>query len=156
MVREATFVLAVDPGDAHVGLAGWRKSGVAEGAGNVACMEIDAPEAPEEVRDILVVALRTGERCVLVVEEYVLYGGARGAAQTWQPMLTSEMIGALKFIAKELGVAVVEQGAGIKKPTRAQLEPRGIDQIGSGTHERDAELHLLHYLLKEGLWHQDA
>ena len=139
-----TAVLAVDPGGAHVGLAGWN-----EGEGRVST-EISADAAVGAVKNALIGYKLVADRVVLVLEEFRLYGH-KAQAQSWSTMDTSEMIGALKYVASELGVEVVEQGAGIKKPTARQLRARGIDREGVGGHARDAELHLLHYCLKEGL-----
>lgn len=91
---------------------------------------------------------------VLVIEEFRLYPD-KSEAQAFKAMKTSEMIGALKLVAKQYKVPVVEQGAGIKKATRAQLRARGIKQVGRGDHARDAELHLLHYILKNGIHKED-
>lgn len=141
---DTDFVLAVDPGDAHVGWARWTKAGVVTG-------EIDAELAAGFVDVVLNVAVHHRiYRSVLVIENFVLYPG-QDRRTTWNPMLTSELIGMLKWIASQRRVPVVLQGADIKKPTRAQLKPRGIKQVGSGSHARDAELHLYQYLLKEGL-----
>lgn len=129
-------LLAVDPGAAHVGWA--RRTS----RGEVACGEVDAPVALEWFEHTV------GHVDVVILEDFVLYGGQRGQAQTWQPMLTSEMIGAMKWIAHKHGVPVVLQGADIKKPIRAQLPARGVTQIGNGTHARDAELHLWNWIFQ--------
>lgn len=75
----------------------------------------------------------------------------KAGAQAYDNMQTSQMIGALKWIALQHSVQVVEQPAGDKKPIRAQLRGRGIKQRGSGVHARDAELHLLGFILKNNL-----
>lgn len=142
---ETEFVLAIDPGDRHVGWARWRRRGESVVAG-----EVDADAGAGFVDVVLNVATRSKLPAVLVIEDFVLYPG-QDKRTAWNPMLTSEMIGQLKWIASMRGVPVVLQGANIKKPTRHQLKPRGITQVGSGTHARDAELHLYHYILKEGL-----
>jgi hypothetical protein len=62
-------------------------------------------------------------------------------SQTWSPMLTSQLIGAIKLICRWFRIPWVEQGAYIKKPTRGQLRARGIDAGGQSIHARDAKLH---------------
>lgn len=136
-------VIAVDPGDKHVGVASWSDTGDRE------ARTLSADEAVDHVRRLLEVG-DEGE-VVLVIEEFRLYPG-KDKPQAYSQMETSEMIGALKYIARELGVEVVEQGAYIKNPTRRQLQARGIVQVGDTVHAKDAELHLIHYCLKEGKW----
>lgn len=131
-------VFAIDPGDRHVGFASWHRL-------ERLAYEVDAAEAVSRLEQIL------GRGDLLILEEFRLYP-EKAAAQSYSPMETSQMIGAMKLVARQKGADVVEQGAGIKKATRAQLRARGIKQVGEGGHARDAELHLLHYLLKEGLW----
>lgn len=131
-------VVAIDPGDRHVGFASWFKL-------ERLVYEVNAEEAVSRLEQIL----RRGD--MLILEEFRLYPH-HAAAQSWSPMETSQMIGAMKLVAKQKGANVREQGASIKKATRRQLKARGIKQVGEGTHARDAELHLLHFLLREGLW----
>jgi hypothetical protein len=99
----------------------------------------------------------------IVMEEFRLYD-KNYEDQSWSPFKTVQLIGAIKWIAEDYGpreeghcpvhgayrgIHVHEQGATIKKGTRAQLVPRRIMQVGSGTHARDAELHLWHRVLRE-------
>lgn len=142
------YVLAIDPGDIHVGWAEYNSADPPIRAG-----EWTADEAVERVGYELKMGIVGMLDVVLVVEEFVLYPG-QDRRTTWTKQSTSEMIGALKHVARQLEVPVVEQGANIKKPTRAQLPARGIHQVGSGTHARDAELHLYYYILKEGIWNK--
>jgi len=138
------YVIAVDPGDRHVGLAIWAE-------GYWWTEEVDADEAATVVDGKLYDIGGGRTAMTLVLEEFRLYPDKAGA-QAYSPMETAQMIGALKWIAKERGAQVVEQGAGIKKATRAQLGARGIKLVGTGSHARDAELHLVHFLLKEKIW----
>lgn len=138
------LIVAVDPGDKHVGIATWHECEPELWTAH----EINANQAVNHIKRLL-----NGCGCnikILVVESFVLYPDKAGA-QAYSPMLTSEMIGALKHVAKEIDTEVVEQGAFIKEPTRKQLKARGIKQLGVGTHARDAELHLIHYLLKNNI-----
>ena len=136
-------VIAVDPGDKHVGVAVWSDNGDRE------AYTVSSPEAVDHVRHLLEVG-DEGE-VVLVIEEFRLYPG-KDKPQAYSQMETSEMIGALKYVARRVGVEVVEQGAYIKTPTRKQLQARGIVHTGDTVHAKDAELHLIHYCLKEGKW----
>lgn len=140
------YVLAIDPGDIHVGWAEFLR--LASGQTHFGGGEVHADDAPEFVEQKLLRAPMSAE---LVIEEFLLYAH-KLAAQTWSPMLTSQMIGALKWIARKQGVPVFEQGAFIKKPTRRQMRARGIETVVHGVHARDAELHLYYRILKEGLW----
>src|SRR5205085_77725 len=83
----------------------------------------------------------------VVIEAFVLYD-KKYENQTYSPMQTSQLIGAIKWICVMFDVPIVEQGADKKKPTRAQLAARGIKQVGSGTHMRDAELHVYHRAIR--------
>lgn len=138
------LVVAVDPGDKHVGIAWWRsRNGERVAETHTAELAVGAVEKLLEVGDEGAV--------VLVIEEFRLYPG-KDKPQAYSQMETSEMIGALKYVARKLGVPAVEQGAYIKNPTRRQLRARGIVQVGDTVHAKDAELHLIHYCLKEGKW----
>lgn len=83
----------------------------------------------------------------LIIEEFVLYDRDIGK-QAWSKLQTSQLIGALKLIAWMFRIPVIEQGANVKKPTRRQLQARGIKQVGKVIHERDAELHLYYRVLR--------
>jgi hypothetical protein len=135
--RDTVRVLAVDPGDAHVGIAAWSRRG------GIKSIEKDADVALA----VLDVLLDQDWTC-LVIEKFVLYP-TQARAQSYSPMLTAEMIGALKWIASRKGTPVVTQGADIKEPTRRQCRARGLEwrDLRSG-HASDARLHLLHYLLR--------
>lgn len=138
-------VIGIDPGDVHVGYARW--DGVRVVAG-----ELAAGRAVSAVHKELDALRHPPLQTVLVVERFSLYTD-RAMAQSGSQMETAQMIGALRYVAWLTDTAVVLQGADIKKPTRKQLKARGIKQQASGsTHASDAELHLMHYLLKEGLW----
>lgn len=142
-VGTVTNRLAIDPGDEHVGWARrWLHTSTntwIETAG-----EWKPTEACEEV--IHLMTLDAVDE--LIIEEFVLYD-REYANQTWSPMRTSQLIGALKLIAHMFRIPVIEQGAYIKKPTRAQMRRRGIKHLGKSIHARDAELHLWNRILRE-------
>jgi hypothetical protein len=131
------MILAVDPGDKHVGVATWRN-------GVVSADEVDAEFWLKQFISII----NTLE--LVIIESFVLYPG-KASAQSWSQMKTSEMIGAMKWIAFQAAVPVVMQGANIKKPTRAQCKARRIDVSNSSNHAQDAILHLHYYLLRNNL-----
>lgn len=137
------FYLAVDPGDKHVGVAWWDPDYPDRHA-----RQWEADEALDAIEGLMQSAF--GSK-VLIIEEWRLYANA-AMSQIHSEMLTSEMIGALKWMAKKMNFGVVMQGALIKKPTRRQMPARGIQSVATGVHAKDAELHLMHYLLKEGKW----
>ena len=126
-------VLAVDPGAAHVGVALIREGGIN-------AIEYPAKHwlvAFEEIVD---------QFDVVVIEKFVLYPH-KAAAQSWQAMTTSELIGAMRWIASKAGVEVVMQGADIKIPTRRQCQARNIEWKNKSKHASDALLHLHFYLM---------
>lgn len=132
--------IAIDPGDIHVG---WAKH-----APNPAWVVTTGEWTPAECCDRLVELLTRNEIEEVVIEEFVLYQ-QEYANQAWSPMKTSQLIGAIKLVCRWFQIPWVEQGAYVKKPTRAQLRGRGIEQVGKEIHERDAELHLYNRILRE-------
>jgi hypothetical protein len=133
------MVLAVDPGDNHVGAALWRASDQ-----SIRAKEYDADTwLPTFARIVMKVD-------VVVVEEFRLYPN-KAAAQSWSPMATAEMIGAMKWIASQAGVRLQLQGADIKLPTRRQCKVRGLVYKNKSIHAADALLHLHYYLLRHDL-----
>ena len=129
---------AVDPGDVHVGIAHQRAGRQA------AAFEELADQTPYFFHDVL----RPAD--TLVIEEFRLYPN-KAAAQSWSPMRTSELIGALKWIAAQHDAQVVMQPASIKIPTRKQCAARGICYNGvDSIHAKDAWLHLQYFILRGG------
>src|ERR1017187_2812754 len=106
-------VIAVDPGDAHVGVAIWRNR-------KVCAAEYAADMCLGKFSHLIL------QLDVVVVEEFRLYPG-KASAQSWSPMATAEMIGAMKWIASCAGVPITLQSAAVKIPTRQQCKARGID-----------------------------
>lgn len=137
---KAQYLLAVDPGDKHVGWASWDRG--ARDAGEVA-----AAEAIEKVDGLL--REHAALTRLLIIEEFRLYPW-KAASLSFARMATSEMVGALKYLAATAGVPWVEQGASVMQPTLAQARQRGtlLPAAAAGRHAAAAELHLLHYLFK--------
>lgn len=128
--------LAIDPGDLHVGYA-------YDGYDSVIADEW----TPKECIENVVQMLTRNEIDELILEEFVLYEWD-AQKQSWSDFKTSQLNGALKVIAGWFMIPVVMQGADKKKPTRRQLQARGIKQVGSSIHARDAELHLYYRRLR--------
>lgn len=121
--------LAIDPGDKHVGYA--HGEDAVERAGEW---------TPDECCENVVLMMTRNEVDEIVIEEFVLYAW-ESEKQSWSQLKTSQLIGALKFIAHMFRVPVVEQGAYVKKPTRKQLKGRGIDYVPGSIHSKDAQEH---------------
>jgi hypothetical protein len=141
-------VLAIDPGDVHVGWASYVRTDTEEKLYDAG--EISNSEARKWVQGKLKRLDRRWVRCnetELIIEKFQLYGGDTLGSQIGKTMDTSELIGALKWIAAESGVNVVEQGASIQKPIEAQLRGRGIELLNKGRHAKSAQLHLWYRLL---------
>lgn len=139
----ATRVLAIDPGDVHVGMAYFE---------DPLCLEA-WEYGPDEALDYVRGVLENQFIDVLVVEEFRLYPW-RAQAQAFSQMLTCEMIGALK-LAHRLwgatnGVGLEIQSAQIKEPTTNILRARGVKSVAksahAGLHAFDAECHGHYYL----------
>lgn len=147
MERVAHAVLAIDPGDEHVGWAlGLRIVGTewAVKAGTWA-----RSDAVSNVSKLIWTdpAAAVDE---LVLEKFQLYPGT-APKLAYSPMQTSELIGKLTLIAElpDVPVPVVMQSAMIKKPIARQLAARKIKRVGVGSHARDAELHLYYRILRQ-------
>lgn len=135
-----TVRLAVDPGDVHVG---WALGAEGDGPERVTTGEWTPRECLRAVRELC----SEGWVDEVVIEEFALYPG-RAAEQAGSSMRTSQLIGAIKLVCDETGVGWHEQGAYIKKSTRAQLKARGIG-LGKGSiHAKDAWLHYWHRTLR--------
>lgn len=129
---ELTRLIAIDPGDKHVGIC-------YDHANGVGTAELTPAQALDWLNTTLGVLAAAGP-VEVVVESYKLYPG-QDSRTVYKRLKTPELIGAIKLTCLRWGVPVVEQDATIKKPMRAQLRARKIKQVGVGTHQRDAELH---------------
>lgn len=143
-------VTAIDPGDVHTGMAHW-----VDGRRRVETIDTADFRAVDRVRQLLEAVSHPPVRRVLVIERFSLYAN-KSTEQIGSQFETSQLIGQLKLVARDTDTEVVVQGADIKKGTKKQLRARGIDLVSAGSggdvHAGDAELHLIHYLLKEQLW----
>lgn len=122
--------LAIDPGDKHVGWASLI-DGVAE-AGEW---------SPTKCINETVHFMTRDSIDELIVEEFQLYEW-EAKKQAWSNFLTPQLIGGLKVVAYFFRIPVVEQGAYIKKPTRARMQAEGIPMARGSIHTNDAQCHL--------------
>lgn len=132
-----TWIIAVDPGDAHVGVAEWEN-------GAICAREVPANEFLKQF------AVMAPYRDLAIVEDFRLYP-SKASAQSYSQMKTAKMIGAMEWIADCAMLPIALQSASIKIPTRQQCGARGIDVINRSTHASDALLHLHYYLLRNNL-----
>lgn len=130
--------MAIDPGDKHVGYVYGRNKPTSFGEWT-----------PGECIDRVVYMMTRGMVDELVIEEFILYEW-EAQKQAWSKLQTSQLIGGLKVVAHFFRIPVVEQGAYVKKPTRAQLRGRKIKQVKGSIHTKDAELHWWYRKLREG------
>ncbi len=136
--------VSIDPGNSHVGFARW--------AGNQ-CQEA-YETTPRDVENALIsLCSGPGHPIELVVlESFTLYAHL-ARVQAGKPMLTSELIGAIKLIARLKSVPVLEQTAAVGKRVYS-LEPyrsapqRWWPSYGHGEHAKDAVAHGFSYLLR--------
>lgn len=155
---ELVQMVAIDPGDVHVGVAGFGREGCKW------AVEMTPAQCLVYVREALLAA----ELVVVVIEEFRLYSWM-AEKQSWSDFPTAQLIGALKAAVSWFGGPWDEEGeawgygrtkdaiyvmqpASIKKPTMAQLQARKIKSVAkagkAGGHAEDAELHGWHWLMK--------
>lgn len=139
----APRVMAIDPGDVHVGMATFAADKWT--SDEYACTWTNE-HAPLDALTLVTDWLRGGGE-YLVIEEFRLYPW-QAENQMWSQFQTSQLIGALKasyLQHRGEGQYLVMQPASIKKPTAAQLRKRKIPSKAKlarvGKHCQDAELH---------------
>lgn len=130
-------LISIDPGDRHVGVAFF------EGEGCSWALNF----TPSDAMDFLLQEVPGVD--VVVVERYQLYPHL-AQLQQGSDMRTSQMIGAIKVVARMHGVPVVIQPAAFKKAAESLIKHRGIvrKSLGHGDHAKDAETHGYTYLWK--------
>jgi hypothetical protein len=92
--------------------------------------------------------LTAGKTPLLRIEEYRIFP-EKLRAHSGKTIPTAECIGAFKYIARRLGVEVIEQPASIKQTTASLMKVRGIAEIGATQHAKDAEYHMWYPVLKQ-------
>ncbi|AOZ65133.1 hypothetical protein KDI99_gp33 [Arthrobacter phage Greenhouse] len=151
------MILAVDPGDEHVGVAwldrepkGWAVVFVTE-------------MTPDEFLDYILPALQSGLFRYFVLESFSLYAD-KLKEQIGSEMLTSQMIGAAKFAVKianesshynpnmQYEVQLIMQQPAVKAPAFAILARKKYTftakRLGvTGQHVRDAEVHGIKFVM---------
>lgn len=129
--------MAIDPGERHCGVA-W----FTEQRGEVTITNV------EDTRpDGLYRLLEECDTDQVVVEEFRLYPW-KMEQQGMKEMKTSEVIGVAKYICSNRGLALVQQPANIKVPTRAIMKTLGLDNPGRNMHMRDAVEHGYHWMFR--------
>lgn len=142
-------VIAIDPGDVHVGMAEFEEGH---------CVQA-WEETPAGALFYVAERLVANDFDALVIEEFRLYPW-KAQQQAFSQMKTAELIGAFKLLWATNGQMIVtgtvpntiwyQQGAAIKKPIDKHLKARGVtmlaDENKAGGHARDAELHGYHFL----------
>lgn len=142
-------LIAIDPGDVHVGWAEFRHD-----QGKWSCVNAHEDYTPAQAADRLAVLIGRGDVRYVVLERFQLYAD-KAMAQVGSEMATAEMIGVVKALVRWNNedasvrspwangeVELLVQGAAIKKATRAQMKARQIPRLTNvGTHAGDAEEH---------------
>jgi hypothetical protein len=149
------LILAVDPGDEHVGVAWFDKQGDAWG-----CVYVEEM-TPIEFQAYIGPALNSGMFRYFVLESFSLYGD-KAMEQTGSEMLTSQMIGMAKYayyLAERTGVLIdlVMQQPSAKKPVFAILARKKYQFTADrlkvpGQHVRDAEVHGVKFIKDTKNW----
>lgn len=153
-------IIAIDPGDRYCGVALFN--------GGVCIQTVEM--SPDELFHLVQQAVDNATVDVIVIENFTLYPDKSGE-QTGSEMLTSQAIGAVKWIVRQhnelvdtfaannggsaqLGhlVELVLQAAAIKVPTTGHVRHHGIKPVstkpGGRDHMRDAEIHGLHFIMR--------
>lgn len=154
-----TRMVAIDPGDAHVGLAEFERK-----RGGVWYCVWAGEMTPEAFLPWLAEGLRQGRWRHVVVESWKLFPES-AKFYVGSDMPTSRLIGSISALAAFLPptsdwldepVPVVFQDPQIKVPTRSVLKRRKLRAIAkvlkvAGDHASDAELHGFKYLIDHDL-----
>jgi hypothetical protein len=151
---EPACVIAIDPGDTHVGVSIGHCSEISGGSYLVMSLEMEYIATLEFVQQMI----DLGWVQVLVIEDFKLHRD-KAMAQVGSRMMTSRMIGALHLMWHQteqrfpgkLEITMYE--ADTKKTMRGLLKALGIPPVPSGNsiHARDSQLHFWHYcLVQEG------
>lgn len=168
-----SYLLAIDPGEAHCGMALMRRDGTSGEAEKdwacIAAWTVDPDECIRYTASALMVGVHRTEQDeqraerhgsdalpidTLVIEEFRLYPWA-SEEQAFSEIPTIKVIGVLEYLHRahnRLGGActLVKQSAQIKKPTRAICRARKVISKAGSTHAKDAQLHAWYHLLRLG------
>lgn len=138
----ADAMVAIDPGDVHVGLA------IFEVTDHPRCT-LAMETTPEGILDFLMFGC-AGILAEVVYEQFILEP-ARAPMLVGTELETAQLIGAIKY-AVHARVPLYGQTNKIKIPTRSVLKAKKVvamaKKMKAGGHAADAELHGWHHLLK--------
>lgn len=129
-LRPFNFV-SIDPGDIHVGWVRWEN-----------CVPAHLEElTPDEC--IKQLEFLEGQEAI-VLEDWRLYAD-KANTMIGSDMPTCQLIGVIKYLAKQRGIPILMQGAGLRKPIEGVLRNKGIQlysrKLQLSDHVQDAELH---------------
>lgn len=150
-------VLAIDPGDVHVGLAemtedpqdslmGWRCRDTAEVSHDDMMSRLAHPD-------------KLNMYDAVVVERFSLYPDV-AMSLTGKEMLTAELVGAIRLACVIAAVPVFKQPASWQQPVQGVLRHLGVRSQAkrqkSGPHAFSAEIHGWAYLMRSGVTKTDV
>ena len=150
-------ILAIDPGDEHVGMAEFVDRMDDPDSGKMGWECTDATEATRkgffERLDVLH-ARGLGTYDAIIIERFTLYPDV-ALSLTGQEMLTSEMVGAVEMLCRLHDVPFIKQPASWQQPTRGMLKHLKLKstakRMKAGPHAFSAELHGWAYLMRSGV-----
>lgn len=144
--------VSIDPGDRHVGFASWH------GETCVTTREVTPTECMELL--VMLTGLKTGRKVIdlVVCESFALYGD-HAHLMVGNEFLTSQLIGAIKFVCHMTDTPYVAQSAKVGKATYyldwyKKLTPREKrampwwGQLKNGDHCKDAWAHGMTFVRK--------
>lgn len=138
------LVVAIDPGGAHVG---WCEGLIYED-GTVYVDHLQEYD-PDGALDRAEAVFPNAD--VVVIESFRLYPD-KAKTLVGSEMETSQLIGALKYLARRNAREPIMQPASIKAPTESLMRHRGVRHVavtrGLGGHVKDAETHLYQYVYR--------
>lgn len=127
-------IVAIDPGERHTGVA-WLEGDKFD----------SATWHPNNFLPELERILGNGGKMVLVVEEFRLYPW-KSNAQRFSRMVTCEVIGVIKYLAKKYKVRLVMQKPSFVKAFATDNKLKKVGWYTGSGHAKDAARHLYYYL----------
>lgn len=125
--ESAVKLLAVDPGERHVGCA------IFWGRELVETRVLDPEPAVRWIWQMI----ENAQFELVIVEQWRNYG----AEVTWSECTTVEVIGAIKHMCVRHSVQCLKQPALVKRPARARMRAHGIDQPDLSHITKDQQIH---------------
>lgn len=124
-------LIAVDPGEKHVGIARFSQLN-----GEPYSLNEAFTTAPQRAIDLLWLLMERGAFQHVVVEEWRVYPGH----SVWSTCETAEVIGALRHKARWCNIPFYTLPARVKKPAAGWCRVNQIKSKGDTVHAKDAEL----------------